>query len=78
MGEEVTGVGVCPVGCRLTLPLWYPAGGVPALSPANPAFSLLCCPHPPARARRALFPSGEGGDFFVFLCKGLRPLHPQG
>ena len=23
------------------------------------------------------FPGGEGGDFFVFLCKGLRPLHPR-
>ena len=24
------------------------------------------------------FPSGEGGDFLVFLCKGLRPLRPRG
>ena len=24
------------------------------------------------------FPSGEGGDFRLFLCKGLRPLHPRG
>ena len=23
------------------------------------------------------FPSGEGGEIIVFLCKGLRPLHPR-
>ena len=27
MGEEIAGVGVCPVGYRLTLPLWCPEGG---------------------------------------------------
>ena len=37
-------------------------GGVLFFSPPYPAFSFLYCPHPPARARRALFPSGEGGD----------------
>ena len=46
------------------------AVGLPFWLPAAPAFSLLCCPPspkgkdiPPTRARRALFPSGEGGDF---------------
>ena len=51
-------------------------GGLPCLPPACPDFSLLCSPHPPARARRALFPSGEG-ETKVFSCKGLRPLHPR-
>ena len=55
----------------------YPAGGLPSLPPATPAFSLIFCPHPPARARRALFPAGRG-RLLVFLCKGLRPLHPRG
>ena len=38
-----------------------PKGGLPGWSPANLAFSFISFPHPPARARRALFPSGEGG-----------------
>ena len=33
--------------------------------------ALFSCPHPPAP-----FPAGRG-RFFVFLCKGLRPLHPR-
>ena len=74
----------------LALPLWYPAGGVPpalparralavpcgglpSLSPAYPAFSFLFRPHPPD----PLPPRGRG-RILVFLCKGLRPLHPPG
>ena len=49
-----------------------PDGGSPCLSPANPAFSLLSCPHPPAP-----FPSGEGGDF-SFLMQGASPLASPG
>ena len=59
--------GGLPRRCRLGWCQRYPAGGVPALSPVNPAFNLLSCP----------FPAGRG-RFFVFLCKGLRPLHPRG
>ena len=47
-------------------------GGLPSLSPAYPAFSLLPCPlspYPPS-------PAGKGGTK-VISCKGLRPLHPQ-
>ena len=47
------------------------------MSPADATFSLLSCPHPPTRARRALFPAGRG-RFLLFYCKGLRPLHPRG
>ena len=32
-------------------------GGCRGQPPTNPAFSLLSCPHPPTRARRALFPA---------------------
>ena len=64
--------GACPRRHLLSLPLWYPVGGLPALPPAYPAFSLPFCPPSPRPPSRR-----EGGDFFVFLCKGLRPLHPR-
>ena len=55
-------------------------GSLPSLSPADAAFSLLCCPPspkgkdiPPTRARRALFPGGEGGDQGYFM-QGASPL----
>ena len=38
-----------------TLPPLYPAGGVLSLSPADFAFSLIFCPHPPTP-----FPAGRG------------------
>ena len=52
-------------------------GGLPFLSPVCPDFSLLFCPHPPARARRALFPSGEGGAQGYFM-QGAPPLASPG
>ena len=64
--------GACPAGCRLTLPPSSPAGGVPSLLPAYPAFSLLCCPHPPAP-----LPSGKG-EIFCFLMQGASPLASPG
>ncbi len=69
--------GACPQRCRFGGRWRHPAGGLPSLSPAYPAFSLPFRPHPPARARRALFPAGRG-RLKVILCKGLRPLHPRG
>ena len=48
------------------------AGGLPFLSPANPDFSLLFCPHPPAP-----FPSGEGGAQGYFM-QGAPPLASPG
>ena len=52
------------------LPLWFPVGGLPALSPAYPVFSLFVCPHPPNP-----LPSGKGETISLF-CRGLRPRHP--
>ena len=46
------------------------AGGLPFLSPANPDFSLLFCPHPPDP-----LPGGKGETISLF-CRGLRPRHP--
>ena len=41
--------GACPLGRRFALPLWYQAGGVPSLSPADAAFSFCFCPLPRGR-----------------------------
>ena len=94
-------------GRRLTLPLWYPAGGLARLVACRPCrpgtrrgACLLCrlsplpirypqggcalprlfflpyhrffAPIPPAP-----LPLRGRGRFLVFLCKGLRPLHPR-
>ena len=76
-------------GGLLSLPpadsaLQVPSGGLLFWLPAAPAFSLLCCPPspkgkdiPPTRARRALFPSGEGGDQGYFM-QGASPLASPG
>ena len=61
----------CPSApCVVGLPRRCPRGGVLSLSPAYPAFSLLCCPHPPAP-----LPSGKGEIQSLFR-RGLRPRHP--
>ena len=41
--------------------------------PVYLAFSLLFCPYPPDP-----LPLRGRGRIIVFLCKGLRPLHPRG
>ena len=60
----------------LSLPLWRPAGAcfVCRLFP----LPLICfpAPYPPARARRALFPGGEGGDLRLFYARGSAPCIP--
>ena len=67
--------GACPVGRRFYLPFRHPAEGLPSLSPVYPAFCLLSCPHPPTRARRALFPAGRG-NFCCFIARGFAPCIP--
>ena len=53
--------------------MWqYPGGGLTGWLPVYPAFTVLSAPIPPAP-----FPAGRG-RIIVFLCKGLRPLHPRG
>ena len=47
-------------------------GGLTGRLPFYPAFIILPAPIPPAP-----FPVGRG-RIIVFLCKGLRPLHPRG
>ena len=52
------------------LPSRYPAGCLPSLPPAYPAFSLLYCPQPPDP-----LPGGKGETQSLFR-RGLRPRHP--
>ena len=56
-------------------------GGLP--SPAFPCLSFLFCPpspkgkdRPPTRARRALFPGGEGGESKFSYARGFAPCIP--
>ena len=55
----------------LASPLLSPAGSLPSLSPAYPAFSLLSCPLSP----RPPSPAGKGETQSLFR-RGLRPRHP--
>ena len=64
---------ICLLADGSTCPCCPLRGGLPSLSPARPAFSFLFSPHPPSP-----LPLRGRGRFFVFLCKGLRPLHPRG
>ena len=69
--------GVCaPAGglprrCRRGGCQRYPAGGVPALSPACPAFRFLFCPLSPRPPSRR-----EGGDFLFSYARGFAPCIP--
>ena len=53
--------------------LTRPTGAQWLWSPDLPALSILSCPHPPDPLPRR----GRGRPR-LFLCKGLRPLHPRG
>ena len=65
--------GAEPARHWLSLPLWRPAGWRRGRSPANPAFSFPFAPYPPAPARRALFPGGEGGESKFSYARGSAP-----
>ena len=71
----VSDAGACPTGCRLTLPLWCPQGGLPSLSPAAPAVSCLGRPHPPDPRSQSALPRREGG-FLVYFAGGFAPGAP--
>ena len=78
MGEEVTGVGVCPVGCRLTLPLWYPEGGLAFLVAGFflPYQCFIAPIPPPALAERSS-PPGKGEIFLFSYARGFAPCIPR-
>ena len=64
---------------RPALPLWCPAGGLPSLSPAYPAFRLLFCPPSPKGKDipPTPFPAGRGGgDLRLFYARGFAPCIP--
>ena len=65
-------------GSRLpTLPLWYPAGGLLSLLPADLAFSLLSCPPSPKGKDipPTPFPAGRG-ELRLFYARGSAPCIP--
>ena len=65
--------GGLPRRCRRGGRQRYPAGGVPALPPACPAFRFLFCPLSP----RPPSPVGKG-EIFCFLMQGASPLASPG
>ena len=52
-------------------------GGFPFCCLSALPLAYFPAPYPPARARRAIFPGGEGGDF-SFLMQGASPLASPG
>ena len=62
--------GLNPGGTGFSCGKRYPRGGLPSLSPASPAFSLLFCPHPPDP-----LPGGKGEIQSLFR-RGLPPPAP--
>ena len=72
-GEPRARRGACLPCCRLTLPLWYPEGGLGLFGRRLfSAVSMLYFPHPPDP-----LPGGKG-EILTLFCRGLRPLHPRG
>ena len=75
--EQAPGGGVPPaLAARPAVAV--PDGGLPGGVPAYPAVSLLCFPLSPCPALAERSSRRGRGRLLVFLCKGLRPLHPRG
>ena len=70
-GEPRARRGACPVGRLPTLQPLSPPGGLPSLALANPAFSLLCRPHPPNP-----LPLRGRGSPKVYFAGGFAPGTP--
>ena len=51
-------------------------GAFPPCRPPPPPLACFSAPYPPARARRAIFPGGEGGDFWLSYARGFAPCIP--
>ena len=61
--------GACPVGCRLTVPLWCPQGGLAFFAACLPRRLLAFLPPIPPTP----FPGGKG-EIFTFHMQGASPL----
>ena len=81
--------GGLPRRCRCVGCQRCPAGGVPALSPVNPALTCFLAPlprrgridpRPPSPVGKDRppppFPGGEGGDFLLSYARGCAPCIP--
>ncbi len=71
-GEPRARRGACPLRSRGRGASRCPAGGRARLVACLPCLCFTFLPLSPTP-----FPDGEGGTK-LFLCKGLRPLHPRG
>ena len=66
--------GAEPARHWLSLPRWHPAGGLPSLSPAYPAFTFFFAPYPPSPLPRW----GRGRPLVCFSAPSPLPLPRRG
>ena len=76
MGKEVAGLWACPVGYRLTLPLWCPAGWCAFFVAGSPCLQLTFFPPSPRPALAERSSRREGGDFLFSYARGFAPCIP--
>ena len=77
-GNVWNGGGMCPARHWLFLPLWCPAGACFVCRPPTLPLACFSAPYPPSPRSQSALPRWGRGRIKVFLCKGLRPLHPRG